>query len=789
MAKRPTIYIPTDPLFDVQWHLRNTGQVEGGIPGQDVNVIRVWPDYAGTGVKVAAMDDGFDQTHPDWGNNYLTEMAWDVVQNTPGAQAGPDDDHGTAVGGLIVAAANNGMGGVGVAWGADLIAYRGLGDEDAGDSTLVEGYFRDAATRMLAAGAHISSNSWGPMQTPFDDQADQPGYVDTARQLASDGRDGLGIVTLFAAGNDRSVNLNANYDPTDNMPYAIVVAASQADGLITSYSTPGASVLVTAPGSDPSSMVTTDRQGVLGYNTLPGTAGNYTNVNGSFFDGTSAATPVAAGVVALMLEANPNLGYRDVQQILVHSARRAVFLDADGVQSTINQAVNWNGGGLMTGDDFGFGNIDAHAAVRLAESWQQRSTAANLSLIDGEIQTQTLLVNAGQSGEVTASFAELNRLEQITVSIDMETDRLQDVTMELVSPGGTRSLLIDRPPVLDDPDGIPVELPTQLVYTLNTVRSWGESLAGEWTLRVTNAATGTPVTLNDWSIKAYASESADPLVQVFTDEFATFAALDDSRLSIDPSNGVDLNVAATTTDSILDLSGGPSQMGGLALSLVDPHAFQGLFAGDGDDRLIGNALDNQLMGGRGSNFIDGGAGSDTALYVGGRSFYSVELTDQGYEVVSNVLSGGATDNLVAIESFQFGSTTLLAKSALDQTQTIASYYDAMFDRGADGGGLRYWVDDYFDQGSSELQIAQGFANATEDDVASLTIDEFVTRLYEFGLERNPDEAGFEYWTSQLETQQATRGSVLLNFVISEEFIDNRLDLVSVQVSQLGDIWA
>lgn len=361
--------------------------------------------------------------------------------------------------------------------------------------------------------------------------------------------------------------------------------------------------------------------------------------------------------------------------------------------------------------------------------------------------------------------------------------------MELVSPGGTRSLLIDLPPVLDDPDGIPVELPTQLVYTLNTVRSWGESLAGEWTLRVTNAATGTPVTLNDWSIKAYASESADPLVQVFTDEFATFAALDDSRLSIDPSNGVDLNVAATTTDSILDLSGGPSQMGGLALSLVDPHAFQGLFAGDGDDRLIGNALDNQLMGGRGSNFIDGGAGSDTALYVGGRSFYSVELTDQGYEVVSNVLSGGATDNLVAIESFQFGSTTLLAKSALDQTQTIASYYDAMFDRGADGGGLRYWVDDYFDQGSSELQIAQGFANATEDDVASLTIDEFVTRLYEFGLERNPDEAGFEYWTSQLETQQATRGSVLLNFVISEEFIDNRLDLVSVQVSQLGDIWA
>jgi Ca2+-binding RTX toxin-like protein len=250
-----------------------------------------------------------------------------------------------------------------------------------------------------------------------------------------------------------------------------------------------------------------------------------------------------------------------------------------------------------------------------------------------------------------------------------------------------------------------------------------------------------------------------------------------------------LNVAAVTADSILDLSGGTSQIGGVGVSLVAPHTFQGLFAGDGDDRLIGNALDNQLMGGRGSNLIDGGAGTDSALYIGGRSLYSVQLSDQGYEVVSNVLSGGGTDQLIDIESFNFGTTSLLVKSALDQTQTIASYYDAMFNRGADGQGLRYWVDDYFEQGMSESQIAQGFANASEDDVASLTIDEFVTRLYEFALERNPDEAGFEYWTSQLETQQASRGSVLLNFVISEEFVANRLDVVAVQVSQLGDIWA
>jgi serralysin len=158
-----------------------------------------------------------------------------------------------------------------------------------------------------------------------------------------------------------------------------------------------------------------------------------------------------------------------------------------------------------------------------------------------------------------------------------------------------------------------------LRYTLNTVRNWGESLEGEWTLQVTNAATGAPVTLNDWSIKAYAADSAAPTVQIFTDEFATFAALDACRLSIESADGADLNASAITTDLMFDLSGGTSQIGGIEVLLADPQAFHGLFAGDGDDHLIGNALDNQLMGGRGSNLIDGSAGYDYALYAATKS--------------------------------------------------------------------------------------------------------------------------------------------------------------------------
>jgi subtilisin-like proprotein convertase family protein len=649
----------------VQWHLNNTGQIAGAVAGYDINVIGVWPDYTGQGVVVAVLDDGFDQTHPDLIANYRADLSWDFVLDIPGAQQGGSDaGHGTAVAGLIGASVNNQIGGVGVAWDATLIGYRSL------ENRLIEN-FSKAVIRMLDADADISSNSWSTAVSAFATQSAQPSFVESTLSLATIGREGLGTVVLFSAGNDRAkVTNNTNYDPSTNIPYAIVVAAGKADGLITSYSTPGASVLVTAPGSEPDSIVTTDWQGADGYNKSPGEAGNYTdrasdlfNIEDTFFNGTSASAPIAAGVVALMLEANARLGYRDIQEILVYSSKRAVFLDAAGVPSDVNQAVDWNGGGLLTGYDFGFGNIDAHAAVRLAESWQKTSTTNNLALIDGVVLTPRLAINAGDQAQAVAVFTQDNRVEQITVSIDLQTDRLQDVRLELVSPGGTRSILIDEPPSLRDGNDEPL-LPTNLRYTLNTVRNWGESLEGEWTLRVTNAATGAPVTLNNWSIKAYAADSTAPTVQIFTDEFATFAARNASRLSIESADGADLNASAVTADLIFDLSGGTSQIDGVEVLLADPQAFHGLFAGDGNDRLIGNALDNQLMGGRGSNLIDGSAGYDYALYAATKSTIVGATKDANGIVTIRTKLG--VDTLTNIEEVSFVDDSFTTEYLLTQ---------------------------------------------------------------------------------------------------------------------------
>src|SRR5262249_23974291 len=147
----------------------------------------------------------------------------------------------------------------------------------------------------------------------------------------------------------------------------------------TSYSTPGASILVTAPG---------DFIATTALNNNDGNPGN----DFAFVNGTSFAAPIVSGIVAMMLQANPNLGYRDVQEILALSSHK---LDPTSSSWAVNGATNWNGGGNLVSNDFGFGLVDAHAAVRLAETWTTTHTAANEASIAvaGNVGSNTALTD------------------------------------------------------------------------------------------------------------------------------------------------------------------------------------------------------------------------------------------------------------------------------------------------------------------------------------------------------------------------------------------------------------
>ena len=302
-SEATTRYVPSDTFFLQQWHLRNTGQ-GGGTAGADANVTAAWDRLTaaggrvdGTGVTIGIVDDGLWGQHPDLAPNYDAASSYDFVGGDPNPSAG---DHGTSVAGVAAARGDNSLGVTGVAFDARLAGLRllGSGQNDATEA---------AALTYAPGSVDVYNNSWGP----FDDgeRFEAPGPLATAaiEQAATLGRGGLGAVHVWAGGNGGPDD-DANRDGYASSRYTIGVAAHSNFGTQSGYSEDGASLLVSAPSNGGSLGITT---------TSPYNNFGYTNS----FGGTSSAAPLVSGVIALMLEANPALTYRDVQAILVDTAR------------------------------------------------------------------------------------------------------------------------------------------------------------------------------------------------------------------------------------------------------------------------------------------------------------------------------------------------------------------------------------------------------------------------------------------------------------------------------------
>jgi subtilisin family serine protease len=327
--------LPTDDLFDYQWGLAA------------INVFDIWNDYTGVGVKVALHDDGIDAGHPDIVENYDPNLA------EPGLTLG--GGHGTFVTGVVGGAAD-GSGIVGVAYGATVAAqqYPGGGIFDPGY------YFGDLRA------FDVVNNSWlqsGVTIYGYGSQTEGP-LSEQIRELSESGRGGLGTNWVFSSGNEGALGQDSNQSDGANDRHSITVGATDYEGKLASFSTTGTSVLVVAPGVD---ILSSDNRGTSGIFDGRGGVFGPDYATGS---GTSASAPLVSGVIALMLEANPDLGWRDVQEILAYSAWNS---DPGSDTWSINGAQNWNGGGLHVSRDYGFGMIDARAAVRLAETCRSQA--------------------------------------------------------------------------------------------------------------------------------------------------------------------------------------------------------------------------------------------------------------------------------------------------------------------------------------------------------------------------------------------------------------------------------
>ncbi len=696
------VFVPSDPLFADQWYLRNTGQ-SGGTAGMDVRVDGAWTDYNGSGVRIVVIDDGVFHDHPDLASNFDDSADRNLVSGTDDGMADPGFySHGTQVSGFL-GAPMNGLGVVGVAYAASFSSYRVTGDDGGFDS--------DAIVLALesADAFDISNNSYG--SDFFQNSVDTHGALELA---ATQGRDGLGTVNVFAAGNSRVQVMLSTHGYDQDSPYQINIAATDDDGRIGAFSSPGANVFVAAPGDQ---VIGNDGMKTPGFDlTL----------------GTSFSAPIVSGVAALVIEANPGLGYRDVFEILGYSAYdtggsaltaadiyRYVFgsesipdaAEPDLAAATAaaaervtaypwttvsNGAVDWNGGGLTVSHDFGLGQVDARAATRLAETWSaEAKTTANLTVLQTDTQSPQAIPDGDADGiSQTVSVAQDIRVESAVVQVTIPHGDVGDLQIALISPQGTTSYLIYNPdygiygalgdgPVADELLANGTFLVSGDTAVLMTTQVYGESSVGDWTLHVADTQSGTAGTLEGWTLSLYGGEQSADDRYVYTDQYGDLAADETSRAALsDTDGGTDtINASAVTGSVVIDLTAGGT-IAGAAFSIAEGTVIENLFTGDGDDVLVGSSAANHLAGGRGDDAflgngggdtIDGGRALDVALFAGDSGSYALTANADGTVSVSGA-DGTTTLTDVEVLSFADGYTAATVPSTVSDVDFDAALY-------------------------------------------------------------------------------------------------------------------
>ncbi|NXC29393.1 FURIN protein, partial [Campylorhamphus procurvoides] len=475
-TKRDIFMEPTDPKFPQQWYLVSAGTVLSSLcptlclgcwgslslptAGQggraEEPLLATWLGVAGAAAS----------THP-----CTLYSPYEHAVSYFGCR------HGTRCAGEVAAVANNGICGVGVAYNARIGGVRML-DGEVTDA--VEAHSLGLNPNHI----HIYSASWGP--------EDDGKTVDGPARLAeeaffrgvSQGRGGLGSIFVWASGNGGREHDSCNCDGYTNSIYTLSISSTTQYGNVPWYSEACSSTLATTYSSgnqNEKQIVTTDlRQKCTELHT-----------------GTSASAPLAAGIIALALEANKNLTWRDMQHLVVQTSKPAHLNANDWVT---------NGVGRKVSHSYGYGLLDAGAMVSLAKNWTTVGPQRKC-VIDILTEPRDIGKRLEVRRKVDACLGKANyisRLEHAQARLTLSYNRRGDLAIHLVSPMGTRSTLLAARPHDFSADGFND-------WAFMTTHSWDEDPSGEWVLEIENTSDANNYgTLTKFTLVLYGTATDSP---------------------------------------------------------------------------------------------------------------------------------------------------------------------------------------------------------------------------------------------------------------------------------------
>jgi subtilisin-like proprotein convertase family protein len=620
---------PNDPKFHDQW------------PLEAINVLPAWDQgYSGKGIKVALLDDGLLPKHPDLENNVEYRDPYHLRYDF-----NPDlFSHAVSVA-SVIAAEKNDKEIVGIAYNSKISSFQTP--------------FMEISRVKLdwMKSYDVINNSWGTWSyfTDFDDwwhgvshEELMDKFMDGFKAATSEGRNGLGSNIVFSSGNARIIGHDTNHSPLTNSPYVIAVGGINRPEELNNlgnytperFANPGATVLVSAPSSN---------YLMLGVDDAMIDSNGQLKFKNTAYEmaGTSFSAPTVSAVIALILEANPKLGWRDIQEILAYSATK---YEMPGVEWKYNAAENWNNGGLHYSYELGYGQVDAYAAVKLAETWTKTQTSKNqlnISKIAPKSYSNLIYnnnlvnkyINVSENMEI--EFAQID-LSMLAVDYETWEGNLNKVKIVLTSPKGTESVLLNHPG--DGPDDFPIVKglyfgPWYVNWAFGSNNFKGEMTEGNWKIEIrdgdgsvadnpstekapANASPNWSINLpSSWldsiNIKFYGRDAAQKEQLIFTEEFDSINSNQSSCLiEVGKNQKFDtINTATIRKGTNIDLTTSlPSQINDKEVKLASDHHIVKAITGDGDDIVAGNKDTIGMWLGGGNNIYKFAPESKTFAY-------------------------------------------------------------------------------------------------------------------------------------------------------------------------------